>query len=384
MLRRTLQRRGIARPVALCTAMLTLAGTVGAAAAHAMPPVRQAAVPWRLAGPGWSVAEYSTAGLSAVAKHRGRSTFYLVSPAGRKYAFYVTPHATAYPTLNLVDWSGDRQRILVERDSSGAKGPIATVEQISLAAGQVISGFRMAADVSPIGYTRPRGTGVLGLGLGARSAGIYRYGLAGHLQRVLARGADLRGALAAPDGRSVVTGVPTGLEQISRDDVVMRRMRMPASAEFCGPARWWNATTVLADCFGRAPFSTFRLWLVPIDGGKPAALTPARRPHGLFEGYVNAWRLPTGLYLQADDAHDTLSIVRQYRDGSEHAVHVPGPASVSDWIVAARAGRLLLQSNSGRVGPSSLFWFAPAAGAIHFVFQTPPAVYGVYQAIPFG
>ncbi len=383
MLRRALHRRAIGRPIAFCAAMLTLAGTAGAAAAPTMPTTRRAAVPWRSAGPGWSVVEYSTAALPSAPKRPGKSTFYLVSPAGRKYAFYVTSHAAAYPKLNLVDWSGDRQRILVERDSSTANGLIATVKQISLAAGQVISSFRMANDVFPFGYTRPRGTSALGIGLGARS-GIFRYSLTGHLQRVLARGADLRGALAAPDGKFVVTGTATGLEQISNSDVVMRRIRMPASAEFCGPDRWWNATTVLADCFGRAPFSTSRLWLVPIGGGKPIALTPALRPHGLFQGYVNAWRLPTGLYLQADNAHDTLSIVRQYRDGSEHTVTVPGPARLSDWIVTTLAGRLLLESNVGPGGPSSLFWFAPATRTIHFVFRTPPTVRGVDEAIPYG
>jgi hypothetical protein len=122
MLRRALQRRAIGRLVAFCAAVLTLAGTAGAAAAHAMPAARQAAVPWRAAGPGWSVVEYTTAALPSAAKHPGKSIFYLVSPAGRKYAFYVTSHAAAYPKLNLVDWSGDRQRILVERDSSTANG----------------------------------------------------------------------------------------------------------------------------------------------------------------------------------------------------------------------------------------------------------------------
>lgn len=67
-----------------------------------------------------------------------------------------------------------------------------------------------------------------------------------------------------------------------------------------------------------------------------------------------------GLYLQADDDRDTLSIVRQFCDGARRTLIVPGPAGVSDAIITAYAGRLLLWSNiGGPGGPSSLFWFNP-------------------------
>lgn len=138
-------------------------------------------------------------------------------------------------------------------------------------------------------------------------------------------------------------------------------------------------------CSGRSLSSTDRLWLVPLNGGAAIALTPVLRRHGLFEGYVNAWRIAQRLYLQADNARDTLSIVRQYRDGSRHTITVPGPAGVSDEILTTFAGRLLLESNvGGPGGPNSLFWFDPAARTSRFIFRAPPNTYGAVGAIAYG
>jgi hypothetical protein len=98
---------------------------------------------------------------------------------------------------------------------------------------------------------------------------------------------------------------------------------------------------------------------------------------------VDAWPLGGSLYLQADNTHDTLSVIRQARDGSDHLISIPGPAGNSDAILTTRAGRLLLQSAIGPGGPSSLFWYNPATRAIQYLFRTPPGLYGVAGAIPY-
>ena len=87
--------------------------------------------------------------------------------------------------------------------------------------------------------------------------------------------------------------------------------------------------------------------------------------------------------LQADNAHDTLSIVRRSRDGTRHTIAIPGLAGISPNIVTASHGRLLLESAIGSGGPSSLFWFDPATRATRFLIRTPPAIYGVAGAIPY-
>jgi hypothetical protein len=361
--------------------ILTLAATTTAAAVPlARSADRTAGVPWRLAGPGWSVAEYSAASLRGTAK--AKTVFYLVSPNGHRYAFYVTPTATAYPALTLLDWSGDRRRVLAYRDVSDTTPTV--VEQISLVTGTVVSRFKLPAGVLPDGYTRPRGTSILAVGF--NRPGIYRYNLAGQLRRVLARRTSLGilTALDSPSGTFLLSDTVTRLLRISHAGAITRRIRIPAS-DLCGPVRWWTATTALVSCFGQSPYGTERLWLVPSRSGAPRSLTPALRPHGLFEGYIDAWKLGRRLYLQADDAHDTLSIVRQFRGGARRTISVPGPAGVSDAIITAHRGRLLLQSNiGGPGGPSSLFWFNPATRSIRFIFRAAPGTDGVAGAIAYG
>jgi len=358
-----------------------LAGSTAAASVPlARSDDRAARVPWRLAGPGWSVAEYSAASLSGAAK--ARTVFYLVSPKGRRYAFYVTPAATAYPHYALLDWSGDRRRILVYREVGSGQPTV--VEQISLATGTVVSRFKLPAGLSPDGYTRPHGASMLAVG--ESKPGIYRYDLAGRLRQVLVRRTwlGILHALDSPAGTFLLAGTGTRLLRISSAGAITARIRIRGS-ELCGPGRWWTAATALVSCFGTAPYDTERLWLVPTRGGAPRPLTPALRPHGLFQGYIDAWKLGRRLYLEADDAHDTLSIVRQFRDGTRRTITVPGPAGVSDLIITAYRGRLLLQSNiGGPGGPSSLFWFNPVTRSIRFIFRAPAGAIGVAGAIAYG
>jgi hypothetical protein len=92
----------------------------------------------------------------------------------------------------------------------------------------------------------------------------------------------------------------------------------------------------------------------------------------------------TGPAPASDDAHDTLSIVRQYHGGAGRTISIPGPAGVSDAIITAYHGRLLLQSNLGPGGPSSLFWFNPATRSIRFISRAPHGSYGVAGAIAYG
>jgi len=365
----------------LAGAIIWPAGVDAAAAAHVAVHGRHLLqVPWRDAGPGWSVAGYSAASLSGSVQ--GRTRFYLVSPAGRKYQFYVTSPA-AYPSVDLIDWSGDRHRILVRLVGAGNRFRL-RYEQISLVTGTVVNRFSLPSNVDPLEYTRPRGSSFLADGFGSR-AGLSQYSLTGHLQRKFTDNNKIvEGGLEAPDGSFLVGDTLTGLDQISSTGHLIRRIRIPAHVEFCVADRWWNHNTLLANCPGRSPFNTDRPWLVPLHGGSPMPLTPALPNHGLFTGYVGAWRLPSGLYLLADNDRDTLSIVRQSPDGTRHAIHIPGAAGNSDYILTTLGPRLLLQSAIGPGGPSDLFWYNPATRAIRFLFRTPPGKYGVAGVVPYG
>lgn len=368
----------------LTALMFAIAGIPAAASAHqSVTAPRAGRVPWRQAGPGWSVVEYSTA--STPGSPKGRATFYLVSPSGRKFPFYRT-QPTGYPSVSLIDWSGDRQRVFVQLTAFGDP-PRLTYEQISLAAGTVVTRFSLSSEVLPNQYTRPRGDGLLADGFGSH-LGEFRYDLTGHLRATLAPGIDLNVLLDAPDGTFIVAGTAAGIDMISNAGRVIGRIRIPvakpASRQVCAPTRWWTRAILLANCFVQAPYDTERLWLVPVHAGAPKPLTPALRSHGLFIGYFDAWQLPSGLYLQADDAHDTLSVVHQSPYGTRRTIRIPGPAGLSDFIDTALGRRLLIDTGSGVSSTSSLFWYNPVTRAIQYVFRTPPKTRGVFGVVPFG
>jgi hypothetical protein len=118
-------------------------------------------VPWRQAGPGWSVVEYSVSAGSATHQPAKSSTILsLVSPQGRKFPFYVSPEPANRGIPDLIDWSGDRQRVLVQQGRS-ADAQEFWYEQISLATGAVLTRFKLPERIFPIGFTRPAGASLL-------------------------------------------------------------------------------------------------------------------------------------------------------------------------------------------------------------------------------
>jgi hypothetical protein len=384
------QSRLVWRSVARCLAVLVASvAVVSAAAGDGVAGSRAAEVPWFKAGSGWSIAQYSAASLPGAAHPVGaRTVFYLVSPTGRKWPIYRTPAATTSPGFSLDDWSADRQRILVDKFDD--QRDVAVVEQISLVTGTVISRFTMASTFGgPFEYTRPRGASVLTLNSSDDLVhkGIFRYSMHGHLQRRLDPRAPIGAFLDAPGGQFVTAGVTTGIDQISDNGTVTRRINIRGG---CGAARWWTATTLLAACDGGGVNSPVRLWLIPFGAGAPTPLTPQRRmprpAPGAFQGYADAFRTRGTLYLQAEIFPNLQSIVRLARDGTPHTVHVPGPVGVSPYIITARNGRLLLRSDVGtnEPRPSSLFWFNPATHAIHYLIRTRPGIYGVCGVIVLG
>jgi hypothetical protein len=160
-------------------------------------------------------------------------------------------------------------------------------------------------------------------------------------------------------------------------DCILRRR-----ANTCGPVRWWNSRTILASCEppGTGPQ---RLWLVPVSGTRPKALT---RPHdprttGDF-GDLDAWQLPSGLYLQAAGACGVLHIYRQARNGSIKLVTVPH-TSGDNRVLTARGSRLLVQAPTDCIGSVSLLWYNPATQAEQWLIRPPAHAIGVTVAIPF-
>jgi hypothetical protein len=150
----------------------------------------------------------------------------------------------------------------------------------------------------------------------------------------------------------------------------------------CWPARWWNARTILAECEARGN-DLGRLWLVPAGGGKPAALTPQRKPSGPDYGDLDAWRLTSGLYLQSAGACGTLEFNKQAPNGSVSPVKVPGTLNLSTRILTALGPRLLIEAITGCGGSQSLLWFNPGTKAEQWLFKTPGNALGVQGVVAY-
>lgn len=332
-------------------------------------------VPWAKVGPGWVLAEYSTTSApdSSPKPRPGPVWLYLIDPAGGRYLMYRwAPDKRSLP--QLIDWSPDGARALVEQAADSADNAPTAVSQITLATGKVTT-FGVPWDVYPQEYTRPGGQAMLATS-GDQQVTLWRYCLTGRRGPALARAGNL-GFSQSQTGTLAVWG-STGASLVSPAGAVIRRLPVPGAktAGGCEPVRWWNAGTVLAVCYSRG------LWLVPASGAAPRRLSPPRDGHGVDPaGDIGAWRLPNGLYLQAVGACSQIYIVRQLPAGQVQAVDIPGTQGNNNGIIASLGTRLLVQARTGCPGSNSLLWFDPATRAVQMLLSAPHDAVGVLGAI---
>ena len=357
--------------IAILTATLLTAGTTAAVAAPAAPAA-PAGVPWNHVGPGWVLAEYTTAHPEGGAP--GPETLDLISPSGTTYQLARWPDSRFAPFL--VAWSPDGKRALFQV-FSGKGG----AEQLTLATGKM-STFVIAGMPTPIGYTTPDGLNIVA-GRPARNNDtiLARYSLSGRLTRSL--GSSVDGAvLYQPSGLAFLTGTSHGLKLVSNGGTLIRDLPVPGTAaNTCNPVRWWTATTALAEC--APPGSGIpQIWLVPAGGARPKALTPPRKASSGDLGDLDAWTLPSGLYLQSAGPCGVLQIFKQARSGSIALVKVPHTIG-DNHVLTALGARLLIQAPTSCVGSNSLLWFNPATHAEQWLIRAPANEVGVAAAIPF-
>jgi hypothetical protein len=350
------------------------AATTGATAGVAgTTAATLAGVPWSKVGPGWELAEY-TAGPAGKAYP---VTLYLISPAGTRYAMHTWRAHGTVPYL--IAWSGDKTRALL--GLTGSK-----YEQLTLASGRFTAG-RLAGQAQPMGYTLPSGQNILGVTEASRGglpATVARYSLAGRLLKVLTRGVNENTAVYAANGTVLAVSGSKGLELVSNAGGVIRSLPVPGTDAplGCTPSRWWNATTVLAQCVGHGAYSP-RLWLVPTSGKRPTALTPQRSGAGPDLGDIGAWQLPSGTYVQALGACATLQIFRQAANGSITPVVPAHTAGQDNRIVTALGARLLLNAQTACPGSESLLWYNPATKAEQWLLRAPAGAAGVIGVVAY-
>jgi hypothetical protein len=359
---------------AIATAVLSAAllTTGTAATAEPVTSAQPAGVPWSHVGPGWVLAQYTTA--APEGGKTGPATLYLVSPVGAKYQLARWPDFRTAP--ELVAWSPDGKRAVFQV-FSGQGG----VEQLALATGRM-STFVMQGFATPIGYTTPDGLNIIGSRPSGNATIVARYSLSGRLVQSLGR-FDGGQPLYAPSGTEFAAGASHGIKLVSNRGALIRQLPVPGtSANTCGPVRWWNSGTILASC---APpgAAAQRLWLVPVSGARPKALTPPRNPARTGDfGDLDAWRLSSGLYLQAAGACGVLHIYRQAPGGSIKLITVPH-TNGDNRVLTARGSRLLVEAPTDCTGSVSLLWYDPGTRAEQWLIRAPGNVIGVANAVPF-
>src|SRR6185369_12567884 len=191
------------------TAALFTTGTAATAAtaesattSHAATTAQAAGVPWRHVGPGWVLAQYTTA--APEGGKAGPVTLYLISPGGARYQLARWPDSRTAP--GLVAWSPDGKRALFQVFSGKGR-----TEQLTLATGRK-STFVMQGSATPIGYTTPRGLNIVGTRPSGTRTILARYSLSGRLVQSLGYSA---GALYSPSGTEFVAGASRGVKLVS-------------------------------------------------------------------------------------------------------------------------------------------------------------------------
>ena len=327
-------------------------------------------MPWDRVGAGWVLAQYASAPPEGGS---GPAALYLISPGGTRYQLASWPDWRFAP--QLAAWSPDGKRALFQV-FSGKGG----VEQLTLATGQV-STFILPGEANPIGYTTPHGLNIVAGHPAGSGTILARYSLSGRLVRSLGYSADGQ-VLYTPSGTEFVTGTSQGLKLVSNGGTLIRNLPVPGtSANSCNPARWWSSDTVLASC--PPPGSAIpQLWLVPVSGARPTALTPRRSASSGDLGDLDAWPLPSGLYLQSAGPCGVLQIFKQARGGAITLVTVPHTMG-DNRVLTALGSRLLIQAPTSCTGSVSLVWFDPATRAEQWLIRAPGNVTGAAIAIPF-
>jgi hypothetical protein len=323
------------------------------------------AVPWKSVGPGWALVTYTTATPFAARPKAGATTLYLVDPAGGKYTLYRWPHVPAYGGVNLLAWSGDGKRAMLEV----AKSPTSDtqqLDQLTLASGK-LTRLPLPASAIPVSYTRPDGLAVLAYRTRTSPAEIQlvRYSLTGGLEKVLFTQKTGGGGFVStgpspynPAGTAFAATVnprggttPGHTVLISNAGGLIRQYK---SAGSCELVRWWTATSLLTgNCAGK------RLFVTPVSGARTAELTPATTSS--FLRLDDAWLVAGHTYVQLYGPACGSGSLAVVRNGRLVTIPVPklgaGPA-----IVTASPSRLLVVAQQC-MGSSALLWFNPLSKA---------------------
>jgi hypothetical protein len=366
----------------------TSTSATAAPAAHGVEaPIET--VPWPRVGPGWMLATWSpvSGGSPGEPPAPGEpspgtatTTLYLVDPAGGRYAITTFPPPGDSAGPQLVDWSGDGTQALFY--AQYADPPAAILVDLHTGAQT-----KLTVHGSPR-FTRPDGKALLveTRGYTAHPGSLVSVDLAGNQHLTYPVGSDFGGGyISTPDGTQLVLGTPSGLALMGSDGTGGKVLPMQGQTD-CSPLRWWDgnrSTTVLATCDGSDGSGT-RLWLVPISGATPTALTaPNNGQNGPDLGDADAWPLPAGTFVQALGACGVVYLAKLNADGRTSPVSVPDVQSDSVVVVNVHGNDLHLQAKAGCGSGQALLAYDTTAGTSTMLLGPPVNGGGVIDAVAY-
>ncbi|CAN5230320.1 hypothetical protein BH09ACT8_BH09ACT8_56350 [soil metagenome] len=344
------------------------ASSAPATAAKLVGPGEEAAadtVPWAEVGPGWLLTTWSPVPAQDGFDKLGAATttLYLVNPDGGRYPLTAFPPPGAAYTPQLIDWSGDGSHALFSDWGTKKIADTSTALLVDLHTGAKTS---VAVD-GDTRFTRPDGKALLRTNSPGTEgpARLDRYDLTGKHQLTYPvdklDGTFNGNYLSTPDGTRLVLGTNAGLVRIGNDGTIGATLPVPGYTD-CSPTRWWDDSTILASCNVDSGTDNYasQLWLVPVDGSAPSALTkPNDGSTGPDYADLNAWKLPAGTLVQAAGGCGTLLLVKLNPDGTTTKLDVPHTEGSVN-VIGVNGAHLVLQSHNGCERGESLLDYDPA------------------------
>ena len=256
----------------------------------------------------------------------------------------------------LVDWSGDGERALINDVDS------ATTIIVDVQTGEQTTAPFAADDRFAPHFTLPSGEAVLLThDNGSQPPTLERVDMSG--QRELLYPTDNLGSpfsgdfLPTPDGTQLVLGLEAGSVVVMGNDGTVGRTLSVPGVNQCSPDRWWDGETLLAHCNSNGGDQP-QLWLMPLDGGAPTALT-APNPG---KGDLTAWQVPAGTFVQTAWQCSSYVLEELNTDGTTSQVTVPGTDPNRSIFVIGVSGEDLIVRAAVSCGPGeALIDYDPAA-----------------------
>ncbi|MGH3510239.1 MAG: hypothetical protein ACRDPI_08420 [Nocardioidaceae bacterium] len=309
-------------------------------------------VPWAKVGQGWYLTSIDQGTKGDYGSMNDTAELLdLVDPLGGRYQLLKVPVGKDEAgRFVLEQWSPDSRTALLLMNERTSRQQAVEVDLTTGARTSVAVPLRFS-DVR----LDPDGSGVVAIALSAGGHGTD----VGHLDRIAWDGTDTRlagraglGVLTSPDGSRLVVGAGNFADRTMQvvsasDGAIQQTLTTPFP---CVPQRWWNATTLLAQCYGK--HLAYVLYLVPLGGGAP---TPLSLPHGKKSrdlGDFDARQIDSGLYLQSAGPCGYFFVAHQLPDG--RAVPVSVPHAVGNvWLIGGSGSDLVLQMSMSCDGDSS-------------------------------